>query len=43
VGEVIEEDAFTHRESNEEKLKKTKKGTKSKELNWFEKNNKQVN
>jgi hypothetical protein len=31
--EVVEEDAFTHRESNgEKKLKKTKKGTESREL-----------
>jgi hypothetical protein len=33
VGEVVEEDAFTHTESNGEKLKKTKKGIESRELN----------
>jgi hypothetical protein len=37
VGEVVEEDAFTHRESNGEKFEENKERDR-KQRDWFEKN-----
>ncbi len=43
MGEVVEEDAFTHRESNGEKKIEENKERDKEQRAWFKKNNKQLN